>query len=84
MVSKELLQVLICPACRGDLNYDAEKETLTCAGRHCPECGMAVDETGLCSSSLCGKQSSQAVGMRYRVDQGIPVMLIDEAEKIAL
>ena len=30
MLSKELLDILCCPKCKGDLNYDVEKNTLTC------------------------------------------------------
>lgn len=84
MVSKELLEILVCPACLGELEYNADADTLTCFGRHCPDCGMPTDGAGLCINADCGKQSSQAVGLRYRVDHDIPVMLIDEAEKIAL
>jgi uncharacterized protein YbaR (Trm112 family) len=84
MVSKELLDILICPSCHGELVYETAKDTLTCRGRHCPECGMPVDESGRCTNSACGKTSGEAVGLRYRVEQNIPVMLIDEAEKIAL
>ena len=31
MLDKELLDILACPQCKGDLDYDAEKATLTCA-----------------------------------------------------
>ena len=30
-LKKELLSVLACPACKGDLAYDAKKEVLHCA-----------------------------------------------------
>ncbi len=30
MLKKELLDILCCPKCKGDLDYNAEKETLTC------------------------------------------------------
>jgi uncharacterized protein YbaR (Trm112 family) len=30
MLSKELLEILCCPKCHGDLDYDSEKNTLTC------------------------------------------------------
>ena len=30
MLSKELLDILCCPKCHGDLLYDSEKDTLTC------------------------------------------------------
>jgi hypothetical protein len=30
MLPKELLDVLCCPQCKGDLLYEPEKDTLTC------------------------------------------------------
>lgn len=30
MLKKELLDVLCCPKCKGDLLYEPEKNTLTC------------------------------------------------------
>jgi uncharacterized protein len=30
MLSQELLDILVCPACKGDLTYDAKAQTLTC------------------------------------------------------
>jgi len=30
MLDKELLDILACPKCKGDLRYESEKETLTC------------------------------------------------------
>jgi uncharacterized protein YbaR (Trm112 family) len=52
-LSPELLSILACPACKGDLQYDASADVLTC-----PKCRL-----------------------RYRVTDGIPNFLIDEAEK---
>lgn len=52
-LSPELLNILVCPACKGDLQYDANAATLTC-----PACRL-----------------------RYRVEDDIPVMLVEEAEK---
>ncbi len=34
-LSDELLSILVCPQCRGDLAYDRAAETLTCAA-----CGL--------------------------------------------
>ena len=51
MLDKELLDILACPKCKGELEYDAEKETLTCHECH----------------------------LKYKVEDGIPNMLIDEA-----
>jgi len=30
MLDQELLDILACPKCKGDLKYDGEKGTLTC------------------------------------------------------
>ncbi len=30
MLKKELLDILCCPKCKGDLKYEPEKNTLTC------------------------------------------------------
>jgi uncharacterized protein YbaR (Trm112 family) len=32
MLSKELLEILCCPKCHGDLAYDPKQGTLTCKG----------------------------------------------------
>ena len=53
MLKKELLDILACPQCKGELQYDPDKQQLTC-----PACRL-----------------------RYRIDDDIPIMLIDEAEK---
>lgn len=53
-LSPDLLAILVCPKCKGDLAYDAAANTLTCA----------------------------ACRLRYRVVDDIPVMLVDEAEKL--
>ena len=49
----ELLEILVCPNYRGDLDYQTDPEVLVC----------------------------KTCGYRYPVRDGIPVMLIDEAEK---
>ena len=53
MLSKELLDILVCPQCKGDLEYDAANARLTC----------------------------HACRLRYRVQDDIPIMLIEEAER---
>ncbi len=53
MVEKELLEILACPKCKGDLEYDEENDRLICH-----QCRLI-----------------------YRVEEDIPIMLIDEAEK---
>jgi uncharacterized protein YbaR (Trm112 family) len=53
-LSAELLAILVCPACKGDLAYDVAAQTLTCS--HCR--------------------------LRFKIVDDIPVMLVDEAEKI--
>lgn len=50
----ELLDILVCPKCKGELEYRSsdDEEALLCH-----ECRL-----------------------RYEVDDGIPIMLVDEAE----
>ena len=48
----KLLEILVCPKCRGELEYREAEQRL-----------------------LCG-----ACRLQYRVEDDIPVMLIDEAE----
>ena len=52
MIDTKLLEILACPACRGDIEYDAKNEKIICT-----ECKKV-----------------------YPVTDGIPVMLVDEAE----
>lgn len=54
MLSQELLDILVCPACKGDLQYDRERERLIC-----PACHLA-----------------------YPIKDDIPIMLIEEAERL--
>lgn len=53
MLNSKLLDILACPKCKGDLEYDREENKLNCN---------------------CCK-------LRYKVEDDIPIMLIDEAEK---
>ncbi|MDI6808354.1 MAG: Trm112 family protein [Candidatus Eisenbacteria bacterium] len=55
MLSKDLLDILVCPKCKGDLDYRRDEGKLLCHG-----CKLA-----------------------YRIEDGIPIMLIDEAEKLS-
>jgi uncharacterized protein len=52
-VDPELLEILVCPNDRGEIEYRPEEQVIVCL-----KCGY-----------------------RYPVRDGIPVMLIDEAEK---
>lgn len=54
-LSKELLEILACPKCKGELALQADGTRIKCAA-----CSLA-----------------------YPVRDGIPVMLIDEAEPIS-
>jgi uncharacterized protein len=54
MLSQELLDILVCPACKGDLVYEATAQTLTC----------------------------HACRLRYRIEDDIPIMLEEEAERL--
>ena len=54
-LSPELLDILVCPKCKGNLEYREEpEEALVC----------------------------QACRLVYDVDDGIPIMLIDEAKPL--
>ncbi len=53
-ISQELLEILVCPLCKGDLFFDEKNSELIC------------DESKLA----------------YKIKDGIPVMLVDEARKI--
>ena len=52
-ISDELLEILACPACKGNIEYNQENQKLICIGQ-------------------CKR--------RYPIRDGIPVMLINEAE----
>jgi uncharacterized protein YbaR (Trm112 family) len=52
VLDQALLDVLVCPKCRGKLEYREEEHSLLC----------------------------HACCLRYNIMDGIPVMLIDEAE----
>ena len=52
-LDSNLLNILVCPACKGDLAYDIAAETLTC----------------------------ERCRLRYRIEDDVPVMLVEEAEK---
>lgn len=51
-IDSRLLDLLVCPACHGDVAVDADGDVVACAS--------------------CGR--------RYPVRDGIPVMLVDDAE----
>ena len=50
----QLLEILVCPKCKGPLVYSVEQSTLTC----------------------------DACRLQYPVRDGIPIMLIDEAQPL--
>lgn len=52
MIDENLLEILACPKCKGELQYDESDEKLIC--NNCR--------------------------LKYRVEDDIPIMLIDEAE----
>jgi len=53
-IDPKLLEILVCPKCRGELEYNETAQTLTC----------------------------HACKLQYRIEDDIPIMLIDEAEAI--
>jgi len=52
MIDQELLDILACPKCKQELEYDKENQKLVC----------------------------DACRLKYRIEDDIPVMLIEEAE----
>ncbi|MBI4722927.1 MAG: Trm112 family protein [Candidatus Stahlbacteria bacterium] len=54
MLDNRLLEIIACPKCKGDLEYDRKNEKLLCH-----KCLLA-----------------------YRIEDDIPIMLIEEAEPI--
>jgi uncharacterized protein YbaR (Trm112 family) len=53
MLNKKLLEILACPKCKGDLEYNKDENKLIC----------------------------NSCRLRYKIEDDIPIMLIDEAEK---
>ena len=58
MLSKELLDILACPSCKGDLEYDQKNEKLICHGEHCPKCGYPIKEKSVDKKQPTGKQDN--------------------------
>ena len=54
MLDKELLDILACPKCKGELEYDQKNQKLLC----------------------------HTCKLKYAIEDDIPIMLIDEAEKM--
>ncbi len=59
MLDKQLLEILACPKCKGDLEYKTDPKD---------------DKNGQLICASCA--------LVYRVEDDIPIMLIDEAEKL--
>lgn len=55
MLDERLLEILVCPKCKGELEHRTDPETLVC----------------------------HSCALRYPVRDGIPVMLLDEAEPLS-
>jgi uncharacterized protein YbaR (Trm112 family) len=53
-ISQELLEILACPKCKGDLEITPKQDGLVC----------------------------KACKLLYRIEDDIPIMLIDEATKL--
>lgn len=54
-IDPELLEILACPKCKGDIRLTESGDGLVC----------------------------DACKLKYRIEDDIPIMVIDEAEKIA-
>lgn len=55
VLDERLLEILVCPKCKGELTHRSEPEALEC----------------------------HSCALRYPVRDGIPVMLLDEAEPLS-
>ena len=65
MIDKELMEILACPACKSGLRYDEKNQKLIC-----------LDE----NRETRQFKPKQKCGLIYSIRDGIPVMLIDEAQ----
>lgn len=65
MIDKELLDILACPACKSALKYDEENQKLIC-----------LDE----NRDTRQFKQGEPCGLIFSIKDGIPVMLIEEAE----
>jgi uncharacterized protein YbaR (Trm112 family) len=52
MIDEDLLSILVCPVCKGTLEYERDDKKLIC----------------------------RACRLKFRIQDDIPVMLVDEAE----
>jgi len=66
MIDEKLLEIMACPACKSGLKYDQENQKLIC-----------LDENRETRQFKRGERC----GLIYPIRDGIPVMLIEEAEK---
>jgi uncharacterized protein len=55
-ISKELLEILVCPKCKGELHLNQTQDGLIC----------------------------ERCRLLYEIREDIPIMLIDEAKKLAV
>lgn len=65
MIDKELLDILACPACKSGLKYDEENQKLIC-----------LDE----NRDNRQFKRGEPCGLIFSIKDGIPVMLIEEAD----
>lgn len=59
MLDKELLDILACPKCKGELEYQVDEQ-----------------------NDKNGKLICRSCKLVYRVEDDIPIMLIEEAEEL--
>ncbi len=59
MLDEKLLEILVCPSCKGELEYQPDKENDKNGKLICHQCKLI-----------------------FRVEDDIPIMLLDEAEKL--
>ncbi len=78
MIDKELLEILACPACKGDVELKDDKlenNGLASYGQ-----SHKLKNNGLASYGQSQKIICKKCGKKYPIRDGIPIMLINEAE----
>ena len=69
-----LLEILACPSCRSKLTAASGSRTTPGDCKQPPLVVPAAADRVVCTNSKCG--------LRFPVRDGIPVMLIEEAERV--
>ena len=78
MIDKELLEILACPACKSAVKEEASSDSRAVSS---PSAGIGHSGTRQVEEGDRIVCTNPSCGLRYPVREGIPVMLVDEAEK---